>query len=162
LINGARQRAERERERADRNFRKARQAVDDYFTAVSQNKLLGEPGMEPLRKELLDKAQKYYDDFAQEEAGDPSVRGELASASYRAVRIPDLIGNSEVAWTKYGAAAAQFEAVLAADPDNAEWRHSLGLCYNHWGLSHEEHGSFEEARRHFQKAQPILEQLNDE
>jgi serine/threonine-protein kinase len=162
LINGARQRAEAERQRADRNFRKARQAVDDLFTAVSQNKLINEPGMEPLRKELLEKAQKYYDEFAQEAAGDPAVRGELASANYRVARITDLIGNPEVAWTKYQTAAAQFEGVLADDPDNVEWRHSLGLCYNHWGLSHEEHGSAEEARRHFEKAQPILEQLRED
>ncbi len=52
-------RATRERAQAETNFRLARQAVDDYFTRVSQNKLLNVPGMQPLRKELLETALDY-------------------------------------------------------------------------------------------------------
>jgi eukaryotic-like serine/threonine-protein kinase len=164
LIERARERTEAERLRADRNFQRARQAVDDYFTTVSQNKLLGEPHMEPLRKELLEKAQKYYEEFAQAEEGaaDPEVRGELATAQYRVAAITDLTGAPEAAWPGYRKAAARFEEVLGESPDNAEWRNSLGLCHNSWGLSHEEHGSMEEALRHFDKARAILEPLVDD
>jgi serine/threonine protein kinase len=164
LIEKARERTEAERLRADRNFQRARQAVDDYFTTVSQNKLLGEPQMEPLRKELLEKALKYNEEFAQAEEGaaDPRVRGELAAAHYRVAAITDLTGAPETAWPGYRKAAARFEEVLAEDPGNAEWRNSLGLCYNSWGLSHEEHGDMEEALRHFDRARAVLEPLADD
>jgi serine/threonine-protein kinase len=166
LVEGARERAvverartESERQRADHNFRRARQAVDDFFTAVSQNRLLGEPGMEPLRKELLEKAQKYYEEFAREAAGDARVRGDLAATLFRVARITDLIATPEVAWTRYEQAAALFEELLAEEPSNLDWRHSLGLCRNYWGLSLAEHGSMEQARRQLDKAQTVMEQL---
>ncbi len=171
LLEGARERtetqrrrAEAERERADRNFQRARQAVDDYFTTVSQNKLLGEPHMEPLRKELLEKALKYYEEFARAEEGaaDPSVRGELAAAHYRVARITDLIGSPEAAWDEYRKSAELFEEVLARDPADPERRGALGLCYNHWGLSHEEHGSMEESLRRLDQARTVLERLRDD
>src|SRR5262249_35440233 len=47
----------RERAKAEANFRQARAAVDEYFTTVSESKLLNVPGLLPLRKELLDAAQ---------------------------------------------------------------------------------------------------------
>src|SRR5262249_53508869 len=53
----------RERARAEASFRQAKQAVDDYFTTVSESQLLEVPGLQPLRKELLERAQKYYEQF---------------------------------------------------------------------------------------------------
>ena len=39
--------------RAEENYRKARKVVDDFFTRVSEEKLLdGRPGRQPLRKDL--------------------------------------------------------------------------------------------------------------
>src|SRR5262249_41516200 len=53
--------AEREHQRADANLQKARAAVDDYLTTVSESTLLNSslPGLEPLRKELLQTALRY-------------------------------------------------------------------------------------------------------
>ncbi len=49
----AEQRAHRQ---ADANFERARGAVDEFFTTVSQSKLIDVPGLQPLRKELLEAA----------------------------------------------------------------------------------------------------------
>ena len=82
---------------AEENFRKARQAVDDYFTQVSENRLLKSPlpGLQPLRKELLETALKYYRAFVQEHRKDPSLRAELARALFRAGMITVSIGSKE-------------------------------------------------------------------
>ncbi len=48
-----RRRTERERNRAERNFRQAREAVDTYLTQVSDNDALKTENLEPLRRELL-------------------------------------------------------------------------------------------------------------
>ena len=46
----------RARRQADANFERARGAVDEFFTTVSQSKLIDVPGLQPLRKELLEDA----------------------------------------------------------------------------------------------------------
>ena len=43
---------------ADANFERARGAVDEFFTTVSQSKLIDVPGLQPLRKELLEAAAR--------------------------------------------------------------------------------------------------------
>ncbi len=67
LLSRANARTEQQRrlaetnfQEAEANFRKAREAVDEYFTKVSQSKLLNVPGLQPLRKELLESARNYY------------------------------------------------------------------------------------------------------
>jgi serine/threonine protein kinase len=52
LLQARAQRGEKEkaRQQAEANFRMARQAVDDYFTLVSEETLLEEPALEPFRK----------------------------------------------------------------------------------------------------------------
>ena len=51
---------------ANKMFGYARDAVNEYFTSVSQETLLDEPGMEELRKRLLEQASKFYTKFAEE------------------------------------------------------------------------------------------------
>ena len=65
-------------------FREAKNAVDTYLTKVSEEKLLKEPRLQPLRKELLSLALDYYLGFIKERADDPSVRKDLADAYIRA------------------------------------------------------------------------------
>src|SRR5262249_40051154 len=61
LLGRANARTQEQRDLADRNFRRALRAVDDYLTQVSENRLLKSPlpGLQPLRKELLETALKY-------------------------------------------------------------------------------------------------------
>src|SRR5205823_11851244 len=55
-----RRRADIKASEADKNLREARNAVDDWFTRISQTTLLEAPGLQPLRKELLEAALSYY------------------------------------------------------------------------------------------------------
>jgi eukaryotic-like serine/threonine-protein kinase len=74
----ARNEAEIQRAQAEANFQKARKAVDEYFTLVSENKLLDVPGLQPLRRELLESALRFYDGFAHERTHDPAVLADVA------------------------------------------------------------------------------------
>ena len=69
---------------ADAMFREAKNTVDTYLTKVSEEKLLKEPRLQPLRKELLSLALDYYLGFIKQRADDPSVRKDLADAYIRA------------------------------------------------------------------------------
>ena len=71
--------AERQKQRAEHNFAKARKAVDDYFTTVSESQLLQVPGMQPLRRDLLQSALAFYQDFLKERGDDPGPSRRLGS-----------------------------------------------------------------------------------
>src|SRR5205823_3818591 len=70
--------AEFERKIAEANFQKARDAVDECFTTVTQSPALQEPGMEEARKVLLQAALKYYRDFLNYRGDDPALQDDLA------------------------------------------------------------------------------------
>jgi tetratricopeptide (TPR) repeat protein/tRNA A-37 threonylcarbamoyl transferase component Bud32 len=177
LLEGARERTEKERaeaerqraraeaallekdaesRRAERNFKKARQAVDDYFTRISENRLLGMPHLEPLRKELLESARKYYEEFAAEAAGDPKVRGDFATAVFRVATLAELIGTKQEAHDQYRRAIELYEQTLAHGDATPTDRRRLGTCLNDYSLSLMESASLDEAARALARSKEIL------
>jgi serine/threonine protein kinase len=72
-----------QRHLAEANARQAHEAVDRYYTQVSESVLLNEPALEPLRKQLLEDALHYYEGFARQQSGDPETLAEVAAANLR-------------------------------------------------------------------------------
>jgi tetratricopeptide (TPR) repeat protein/tRNA A-37 threonylcarbamoyl transferase component Bud32 len=180
LLEGARERTEKERaeaerqraraeaallekdaesRRAERHFKKARQAVDDYFTRISENKLLGMPHLEPLRKELLESARKYYEEFAAEAAGDAKVQGDLATAVFRVASLAELIGTKKEAHAHYRRAVELYEEALARGDVSTYDRRCLGTCYSDYALSLMESAGMDEAARRLARAKEVLTAL---
>ncbi len=124
----------RERAKAEANFRQARAAVDEYFTIVSESKLLDVPGLQPLRKELLEEAQKYYRGFLEERGDDPAVRAEAASASFRVGWILQTIGRAAEALEPQQRASELYKELARANPGNIEYRRLLATGYGAEGL----------------------------
>ena len=124
----------RERAKAEANFRQARAAVDEYFTIVSESKLLDVPGLQPLRKELLEEAQKYYRGFLKERGDDPAVRAEAASASFRVGWILQTIGRAAEALEPQQRASELYKELARANPGNIEYRRLLATGYGAEGL----------------------------
>jgi serine/threonine protein kinase len=112
--------ADKARQEAQRQRDKALQAVDDYFMKVSQNQLLKSPlpGMQPLRKELLTAALKYYQEFAEQYGTDPRLQRELAAAYLRTGQITDLIDSPEQALPSLRKALALYEQLERDDPED--------------------------------------------
>jgi serine/threonine-protein kinase len=124
----------RERSKAEANFRQARAAVDRYFTTVSESRLLDVPGLQPLRKELLDAAQEYYRDFLLKRGDDPSVRAEAAAASFRVGWIDRAIGRSDEALQTLKTAISLYQKLVRDHPDVAEYRRLEALGHGSLGL----------------------------
>jgi tetratricopeptide (TPR) repeat protein len=98
-LAGARLVAERQaRQDADTNFQKARQAVDEYFTVVSDSPLLDAPGLEPLRKQLLETALRYNREFIKQHSEDADLQADVAAAHSRVSEITYLVGGSRDKW----------------------------------------------------------------
>jgi tetratricopeptide (TPR) repeat protein len=83
---------------ADRNFEAARQAVDDSFIQISENQLLDAPGLEPLRKQLLETALRYYQRFIEQHADDPRLQADVVAAHLRVAHITYCNGGSSDQW----------------------------------------------------------------
>jgi tetratricopeptide (TPR) repeat protein len=119
--------AREQRALAEENFRLARRAVDEYFTQVSESTLLDSPvpGMQPLRKEPLRTALRYYREFQARHRDDPGLRAELARACYRIGQIEGDVGTSEEALVAYEEARTLGEALIREHPDDPAIRHDL-------------------------------------
>ena len=87
FADAERSEAQEQRGRAEDNYQRARAAVDEYFTLVSENKLLDVPGLQPLRKDLLEAALRYYGDFAIERVNDPGTMADVAVTHLRVAEI---------------------------------------------------------------------------
>lgn len=77
---------------AETNLRQARQAVDDYFTLISEDTLLDVPGMQELRKALLQRALTYHERFIEQQGDDPELQAEAAAAYLRMAQAYQSIG----------------------------------------------------------------------
>jgi serine/threonine-protein kinase len=129
-------RAEENGERAQENFRKARKAVDEYLTYVSESKLLDSPlpGLQPLRKDLLEGALKYYEEFARQYQNDPTLRADLAQAYYRVGKIQLEIGTAADALQSYEKAISLWQALAAENPADRDHRLGSGKALTALGL----------------------------
>jgi len=153
-------RARRERDRAENSFRQARQAVDQFFTHVSEERLLNQPGLHPLRKALLQDAQQFYKEFLNQRDGDPTLRAELANAHAHVAKITSLTGSTSQAVLQYQQAVALRERLVASQPRNRSYQENLARTLNEMGgvLMFLE-GRADEALRTLRRAQDLIEPL---
>ncbi len=147
--------ARRQRSAAEENFALARRAVDDYLTRVSESRVLRVPGLEPLRRELLEDALRYYRGFVELRGHDPSVREELVRAYERVGRINELVGTDAAALDAFRQSLALAEAVAAARPGDAGVKQHIAAVHNSIGLIQMKNGQVDEAFRSLNLARSI-------
>jgi tetratricopeptide (TPR) repeat protein len=141
------------------SFQTARQAVEDLHIAVSENDLLNQPGMQPLRHTLLRRALDYYQLFLQEQAGDRTIARELASAAFQAGKITEELDSPEQAMRYYLQARDAQLALLAANPDDAANWEALGDTRNACGAALRKMQRLDEAAAELTEAARLREAL---
>jgi len=122
--------AQKQRDRADAGYGQARQAVEDYLTTVSESKLLQAPlpGLQPLRRDLLESALRYYRRFVEEHKDDPDLKAELARAYYRVGRITADVGPADDARQAYQHGLDLYRELHADRPDDVALAHGRATC----------------------------------
>jgi tetratricopeptide (TPR) repeat protein len=136
LVQARSERDEKEkaRQQAEAGFRKAREAVDEYFTRVSENTLLDEPALAPLRRQLLEAARRYYDGFVREHGGSGDLQGELVAAYLRLGIINYELGPDGDWLTPLRQGVDLMEDLLRKKPDVAALRSLATGVYRPIGL----------------------------
>jgi serine/threonine protein kinase/tetratricopeptide (TPR) repeat protein len=157
--SAARRNVDAQRLRAEANFKKARQAVDEYFTKVSESKLLNVPGLQPLRKDLLDSALRYYKDFVGQHADDPALRAALGAASYRVAVITSMVGTADEARPAMEQARAVYLALTREHPSVVKYWVDLAICDNDLGRHYHAVNDRALASRYHREALKIRERL---
>ncbi len=112
-----------QRERADANFKRARDAVDRMLTRADE--LAEMPHTEHVRRGLLEDALELYEGFLEQHGTDPEVRYETGRAYKRVGDIRAMLGQHGDAEEAYTQAIALLETLAADEPDVPDFRHGL-------------------------------------
>jgi tetratricopeptide (TPR) repeat protein len=124
--------ADRQAKLARQGLAAGRAAIDRAFTAISENKLLNVPGLQPLRKELLEESRQFYQQFIEVWGEEPTLKLDLAAATARVGSIIQLIGSKDEAVAAYRKAAALLRAL--PDGNQNPWvQETLATIHNNVG-----------------------------
>jgi tetratricopeptide (TPR) repeat protein len=116
--NREREAGDRERDariEAERNLQAARRAVEE-FAAISDNRLLDEPGSQPLRRDLVSTAMNYYQEFLSQNRDSPGLAAEVAATHFRLWQLHLSNGEADAAQTELEQGLAVLEDLLARGP----------------------------------------------
>ena len=153
---------EQERDRAERMTQMARDAVDQYFTKVSQDPRLKAVGLEALRRELLETARRFYEQFIEEYPDDPDLKAELGRAHSRLGTITDHLGEKHSAIELYEGARSIFEQLAQQHPTVLDYQCDLAECHSSLGGVYWAMRDVEKAKEEFDLALGIWTRLAGE
>ena len=118
--------AENQRKQAEANFQQARRAVDEYFTIVSEDKLLEVPGLESLRNDLMEAALRFYERFADQRTADPAALADLAITYSQIGEIYSSTDRNEEAVVAFGRSLDVVDRLLRDFPEAKGHHRRLG------------------------------------
>jgi serine/threonine-protein kinase len=146
------QEARHQKQLADSNFRKARMAVDDSLTRISESRLLDVPGLQPLRKDLLESALEYYQGFLDQRSDDLAVQKDLATAYTRVAKITAEISSPDKALDAYQQALAMRTKLLERMPKDLEMQAEIAYHHQAIGRIQQQLGQQDAALKSLQQA----------
>jgi serine/threonine-protein kinase len=159
LLTRANARTEQRRKEAEGNFELARDAVERYFTRVSEDRLLNEPQMERLRKDLLETAREFYQKFVDQRQGDPRSRADLGHAYLRLSLIASALGAAPEAVAHGEQARSIFTTLAVEHPEFTAYLHDLAQTHYRLGQCYQATDRWAQAEASCKKAFAIQERL---
>jgi tetratricopeptide (TPR) repeat protein len=151
-----RQKAVLAQKAAQDNFLEARRAVDELLVRVSEGKLKNLPGLQPLRKELLESALKYYQGFVDKHGDDPTLKKDLADAYTRVAGILGEVGSRKEALKTYDKVWRLRTELAERDPGNRQLKLDLVAHLQAVGRLQARLGEVDAAERSFNRAYDLL------
>jgi len=142
---------------ARRNF-----VINDLFTEASQNDLLNEPGMQPVRQKLLEKALAHYQELLKESGGRLVYQDEVAAAHFRVGVIQQEMGEYDTAKTELTAALDQQQKLLQWRPNDPRRLEALGDTLNALGKLFTQTDQLAEAAKAYEQANDFRSKLVDQ
>ncbi|HTN73851.1 MAG TPA: serine/threonine-protein kinase, partial [Pirellulaceae bacterium] len=144
---------------SEASLREAIAAVNDYLTVVSEDTLLNQANMQPLRRDLLELALSYYQRFLEQRGTDPLVQDELAAAYFRIGVITQELESVDKALPMYEQASVMQRALLKRDPLRTSRLEAYGNTLNAFGNALVKKRQYNLAQEKFAAALEVRSQL---
>lgn len=145
-----------------RNFRMARDAVDQYLIQVSEDPRLESSGLETLRRDLLETAQGFYAQLVELDSSDPELRAEQGRAFRSLASITKELGSLEEASSFYRRSEEILRELSREHPDVPEYREALAKVCSDLGNVLRETERLAEAEAAYDEAFALRRQLTRE
>ena len=158
LIARASIQADRNYQRAETNFRAARDVVDQFGSRLAE-RLADIPGASHVRRELLTETIQYYRDFVDQAQDDPTLRADLALTYSKIATLLGESGSTSAAIEAHQTARSMYARLVADEPGIREHRRHLALCWNNLAGALARGGRTAEARQAYDAAISIQQQL---
>ena len=130
------------------------------YTQVAEKWLANQPQMEPVQREFLEKALRFYREFAQQGGGtEPEVRLETARAYRRVADIQFRLGAAAQAETAFREAIDRLKALADEFPGVPEYRQVLGDTLHQLGKLLDDLGRSSEEEKVHREALALEERL---
>jgi serine/threonine-protein kinase len=144
--------AQKQKEQAERALRQTHRAIREFCIELSTKKLAGVPGMQPVRRKLLEGAVRQYEQLVKERGNDPILVAELAATHAWIAGLDAEAGQRPEAIAGYRKAAAGLEQVMHVEPADLpanlvidSVQADLGRVYNRLAILLEDSGQPAEA-----------------
>lgn len=158
-IRNAKTVAENNAVEARENLQTALGAVDNFLIRVSQDPRLRAHNLEPLRRELLEIAVPFYQQFTQRKPEDPQLRYQWAWAKFRLANIVAETGTKARAIELLEDSLNVLEPLAEEYPENQQYKNGLEKCWLNLGVFYAESGRPEDARKAYQAAMAVNDEL---
>jgi tetratricopeptide (TPR) repeat protein len=145
-------------EAAESNLDLARQAVDEMYTRVVDD-VAGQLHLVPFRRDVMEKALRFYQEFARRKGGDPAARRETAAALLRVGNIHWSLGRPRQAKQACEEAIAELEGLTDELPQDPQRRAWLGLAFHLRGSVSTSAGRRRQAEESFRQALALFGEL---
>jgi tetratricopeptide (TPR) repeat protein len=145
--------------RAQTNFRKALDTVNQYCLRVSEERLLNEPGLQGLRRELLQRARGFYEELLTDPGADPDVEADLARACLRLADLTAAVEPGPQAGEYYQEALDRFGRLVREHPEVSRYQADLAVVHNDLGNWHRNQGQKDAAATEYGEALRLRKEL---
>jgi len=159
IAQAQRTEAEKMRNQAEANFRQARRAVDDMYTQFAEKWLVNQAQLQPIQREFLQKALRFYAEFAQQASTDQAIRLETAQAYRRVANIHYQLGDAVQAERANRQALERLEKLANEFPKVPEYRKTLADVLAELARMLSETGRPSEAEKLGRRALELKEKL---
>ena len=143
---------------ADRNFRKAQEAVGTLGLAVSAD-LASIPGTEHVRQAVLRNTLKHYRDFVQESQGNGQLLSELALTQSRIGTLIIDLESPQAAIPHFNDSEQSYRELLSQQPGSIAALKGRARNLNQMGLAHAANGDNYAAKRCYDHAITLQKNL---
>jgi serine/threonine protein kinase/Flp pilus assembly protein TadD len=130
---GQRRRAESSLAESQASLALARKAVDDSFTKVSESTLMDVPGLRPLRRDLLESARAFYEEFLRRGGDEPGLLADLAATQARVGLIHTDLSEQDKARVALRRAAELYDKALVVRPNDIALLERLSEVWHRLG-----------------------------